>query len=406
MKLLYFGTVCDLTEYENILRKCKTKPTPATIVFETALLEGLKNNEVEIDIYSFPMIPTFPDSKALGWGNRKQQLKCGYTSIWLRTINIPIIKQLSRQIDGKIILKNWMKTNKDNKCAFLSYSIPPFLVKEILHYGKKYNIPCYALIADLPRDMYITQKKNGLKQWLKMQYLKRTLRLQGDFDGYIYLTEAMKEVINPEKPYVVMEGIPDLSIVSEEAERISTKRKAIMYAGGLYEIYGVLNLVDAFEKIEREDVELWIFGEGTASEKIKERAQNNPKIIFFGSKSRTTVLEYEKKATVLVNPRNPLDEFTKYSFPSKTIEYMLSGTPFLTTRLPGIPKEYYPYLFLSEDNDAQSLANALEDILDMPKEVRRKKGLDAKKFVINHKNATVQAKIVLDFINDTVSRQI
>ena len=52
-----------------------------------------------------------------------------------------------------------------------------------------------------------------------------------------------------------------------------------------------------------------------------------------------------KEAKLLINLRNPEDKYTKYSFPSKTFEYMVSGTPFFTTKLEGIPSEYYNYLY-------------------------------------------------------------
>ena len=63
------------------------------------------------------------------------------------------------------------------------------------------------------------------------------------------------------------------------------------------------------------------------------------RIEFLGMLPRTDVLELQSKATILVNPRQPVGDFTKYSFPSKTIEYMASGTPLLMYKLPGIPEE-------------------------------------------------------------------
>lgn len=39
------------------------------------------------------------------------------------------------------------------------------------------------------------------------------------------------------------------------------------------------------------------------------------------------VLKAQSESEILVNPRNDNNEFTKYSFPSKVIEYLGSGTP-------------------------------------------------------------------------------
>lgn len=400
MKILYFGTICDLFEYEKIIKECHARPTIATIVFESALLSGFKCNNADVTVYSFPMIPTFPNSRILFWGRRKQQLKCGYSTKWLRTINLPIIKQITRRLDGKAVLRRWAKINKDTECAIITYSIPPFLVKEILKIRKKYSIPCYAIIPDLPRDMYMNQDKIGFVAKLKEQYLKPSIALQGMFDGYIYLTEAMSEVINPERPYVVMEGILDTTGVEKfsDAYTKANDKLTIMYAGGIHEKYGVLTLIDAFERIDRQDIELWLFGDGSCKAEVIERTKKNPKVCYFGTKPREDVIRYEKIANVLVNPRSPKEEYTKYSFPSKIIEYMFSGTPLLTTKLPGIPIDYFPYLFTAEGEDAVSLAHALEEILSLPDEIRRIRGMEAKEFIINKKNSCNQAKRVLDFI--------
>ena len=59
MQILYFGTICDIENYENFIGHCKKKPSMAPIIFETSLLSGFKELGSDIDIYSFPMIPYF-----------------------------------------------------------------------------------------------------------------------------------------------------------------------------------------------------------------------------------------------------------------------------------------------------------------------------------------------------------
>ncbi|MBQ8783602.1 MAG: glycosyltransferase [Clostridia bacterium] len=402
MKLLYFGTVCDLNNYENILSESDEKSSVATIVFESSLLSGLKRNCIDVDIFSFPMIPTFPHSKLLWWGNRKENLDCGYKCTWLKTINVPIFKQLSRRLDGRRILKKWMKENNGQECAVLSYSMPPFLTRDIIKFSKKYGVKCFAVVTDLLRDMYINSLDNKVVSKLKNYYLSRAIRWQGEFDGYIYLTEEMKEVVNPVKPFIVMEGIADVSDTFATHKTDKAYPSAIMYAGMLEEKFGIFNLIDAFESAKLKDTELWLFGSGNAVGEILSREKNNQKIRFFGHKSRDEVLMYEKAATLLVNPRNVNDEFTKYSFPSKTIEYMLSGTPMLTTKLKGIPHEYYDYLFICENNDALSLKQGLEQAMSASSEERLAMGARARKFIIEEKNSTKQTNRIVQFITEVL----
>ena len=112
------------------------------------------------------------------------------------------------------------------------------------------------------------------------------------------------------------------------------------------------------------------------------------------------VVEEELRATLLVNPRPTNEDYTKYSFPSKNMEYMASGTPVLTTKLPGMPEEYYPYVYLLEEESAEGMAKALKEILSKPAEELAQKGAAAKKFVMEKKNNISQAKKLLDMLNN------
>lgn len=396
MKILYFGTVCDMENYNQILKNCKVKPSVATVVFETALLDGFKKNGAEVEIHSFPMIPTYPKSKLLRFGKNAEKLSMGYTCRWLHTVNIPVLKQISRRLDGRKMLKRWLKENKKGGVV-LTYSIPPFLVKDILKYCKKYSVKVFAIVPDLLRDMYINEKAHSAVTRLKNRYIKPALKMQGEYDGYIYLTDAMHEVVAPDKPYIVMEGIAQ---IAEHTPAKKATPRAVMYAGMLHEKYGIINLADAFEALADKDTELWLFGDGTAAEEIKRRAAANPKIKYFGSVPRDTILEYEKKATLLVNPRDPLEEFTFYSFASKNIEYMLSGTPFLTTKLRGIPTEYFNYVFTAENNSVSCLKKAIADALSHTDAELKEMGMAAREFIVKAKNSKKQVSRIIKFLNE------
>ncbi len=71
-----------------------------------------------------------------------------------------------------------------------------------------------------------------------------------------------------------------------------------------------------------------------------------------------------------------------YSFPSKTFEYMVSGTPFLTTRLKGIPQEYDKYIYSINDSDINLIKKEIETILLIPDEEINKLTQDARLFIL------------------------
>ena len=116
--------------------------------------------------------------------------------------------------------------------------------------------------------------------------------------------------------------------------------------------------------------------------------------------SRDEILKKEREATLLINLRNVKDEYTKYSFPSKMVEYMLSATPIVTTKLEGIPDEYDSYSYTTREVEPGKIAEYIDSILSKGKEQIRLLGERAKKFIIENKNSAVQTKRIADFLSE------
>lgn len=401
MKILYIGTVSENDEYEKILRESRVKASAAPQAFETAFVKGLIENGVnadDIDFLSFPMIASFPGSKIIRWGAKKQKLLNSYDVTWIPTVNIQGLKMISQAKSSKKLIKKWFEENAsvEEKCVLI-YSIYRPVAQNVIKLCREYGCKCFTFVPDLPKHMYLN--KNGIKARLANQYVKKALAIQGDFDGYIYLTEAMQEEIAPTKPYIIVEGIADDTCVP--SSELGRNDRIIMYAGVISKRYGFQNLIRAFSMLEG-DYELHIYGYGDYVSELNDHAKNDSRIKYMGRHSRTEILKKEREAALLVNVRNPNDEFTKYSFPSKTMEYMLSGTPLLTTQLPGIPEIYFEYCLSIADNEPESIKNALEAFFAFDKEKRECIGCRAHDFIASQKNQKVQAEKVLKFINECV----
>lgn len=393
MKILYFGTACDEQWYERCLRRCRRRPSVAAPTFERALLSGLAENGAQVEILAFPMIPSFPARTPLWFGGQKETV-CGYPCRPLRTLNIPVLKQLTRRADARRQMRAWMRENAADG-ILLTYSIPPFLANDMLRLAKRYGVKTVAIVGDLLRDMYINEK-SGVLSALKRAYLAPAMRVQGAFDGYIYLTQAMRDEVAPAKPYIVMEAIaPPLP-----QTRPQKKTRAILYAGMLHEKYGILRLLEAFDLLKAEDIEIWLCGDGTAAEEIRRRAAQDERIRLFGTLPRERVLQMERQAAILVDPRCAGERFTAYSFPSKIVEYMASGTPVVCGKLAGIPAEYFPYLTAAEDDTCAALAEKMAYLLALSDDERERIGARSRDFVLREKNPCRQAQRVLAFLKE------
>ena len=77
---------------------------------------------------------------------------------------------------------------------------------------------------------------------------------------------------------------------------------------------------------------------------------------------------------------------------------MASGTPVLMTRLPGMPKEYAPYVFFIQEETVDGVARALEQVLSLSDEELFARGTQAREFVLTQRNNVVQAQKILDML--------
>ena len=229
---------------------------------------------------------------------------------------------------------------------------------------------------------------------------KRNKSFLSKFTHYVFLTEQMNIAINTHhRPYMIMEGLVDADIPVFDVKAKENKH-VVLYAGGLHERYGLKMLVDGFIAANVENSELWLYGKGPFANLLPEYERKDSRIHYFGIQPNEVVVEAERKATLLVNPRPTHEEFTQYSFPSKNMEYMVSGTPLLTTKLPGMPEEYYPYVYLFDDETTESYSKKLNELLLLPSDTLDARGRKAQQWVLNNKNHIIQTKRLIKLLQN------
>lgn len=403
MKIFYCGSVCGGDVFNKTVAESKVKPSASAQNFETALIKGFSACDgVEVTVASAESVAAFPNGNRLFLKKRKDRLTSDITADIVPAINLPYIKNVCHANGTAALFRRWLKTCKadEPKCAFL-YGLYPSVAKKMLKECRKSGCGIFAVITDVPSTMFTyTKSKNILKRLFSGSYRNRAVGLQDKFDGYVFLTRQMSEAVAPSKPFVVIEAIADSTLFDSLPDVKKAEPRTVMYAGALYRKYGVDMIVSAFEKTKN-DCELQLFGSGDMESELTEKAKENPRIRYFGRVSRDEVLKKEKEASLLLNFRNGEDEYTKYSFPSKMTEYMLSGTPLFTSRLDGIPEEYYDYVYSTSAKDAEQLAREMDEILS-DGEALSEMGRRAREFVMNKKNEKCQAGKIVDFLRETV----
>lgn len=293
-------------------------------------------------------------------------------------------------------MTKWMSKecgeNKDSLafvCDYLNY-LKTFVA---LILGKVKKIPVILIVTDLPEFIgdYSIKATHSIGEWIYVHLGHFLLQCA---DGYVFLTPAMNSKINKKKkPYIIMEGVADSSF---PICKVVSNAKVIMYAGSLHREYGITNLVKAFEDLSGDNLYLHIYGKGNFDKQIAELCHTNTHIKYFGLVENEKVLAEMNKVAILVNPRPTDAEYTKYSFPSKNMEYMSSGIPFLCTPLTGMD-EYSDYVTIVEDETEQGIRDGLEKILDNYSTAVQQ-AEELQKYIRLKKNEVVQSRRIINLI--------
>ena len=388
MRILYGYSNCTDATYNRIVSERNVSVLQPDQKYHSLLIKGLAKNGAEVQCISGLPINRAVTSRKLIREKDEQEGNAYYH--YITTLNIPILRQLMIFF-GTFFSVLRAKKDKDTYAICDCLNIANAYGMTLAARMKK--IPVVSIVTDLP-DM---ERSSGFLRRINNKLFSKT-------DGFIILTEQMNERVNLKgKPYIVLEGHVDSDAPMPQpqtAHEVETGKKVIMYAGSIKSIYGIVNLVEGFIKADIPDSELRVYGDGDFREELEKLSSIHPNVRYMGIKSNQEIVAEEQRVSLLVNPRPIAPEYTKYSFPSKNMEYMVSGTPMLTTKLPGMPKEYYPYVYLIEDESPEGIADVLNRIFAKPYETRLAKAKQARKFVLEHKSNVVQASKIIKFLEN------
>ncbi len=399
MKYLFLGLLFEKAREEEYLKKSNIGLQNAVNIFQWNLIDGMLENGADISIVNVLPVGAFPKQykecflKSRTWNHKGANcFECG-------SINLPFFKQWSRTIKLYRQVKKWLKANKDEEKAIIAYSYYLPFLEVLSKVSRSKSAETALIVPDLPSHFGILPK-NKLKAFVVNSYGKKALKFSEYIDNFVFFTEHMPKALGLEsKKQVVVEGI--CPVIPEPGEQDSeTGKRIVFYSGTLNRKFGICTLLEAFTQMENENSELWICGSGEAEKEIESYAKNDKRITYWGYCSYEKVCELRSKATVLVNPRTNEGEYTKYSFPSKTFEYMASGIPTVMYKLDGIPDEYDPYLLYVEGAGKEALREKLEQVCKMDDTERRTFGMRAREFVTTQKTAKKQAQKVIELLTE------
>ena len=394
-QLLWIG--CFDSDEEFRIKSEKGMNTASAQVSQRNLVAGLEAvARISMDSINGSIVPHFPAYR--DWRVREVRWteKSGSRNVSVGYLNLKYVNRLTCRRSMERAADHWLKTRyAGGGLVIFAYglrSAPMAAAARIRRSVPDARIFC--IVTDLPEFMDLGESR--FKKLLKKIDGIAIRRLMKTMSGFVLYASGMAEYLSiPDGRWMLMEGSWDPGEAHPFPRRCS---RAILYSGALDLRYGVDLLLQSFMRLEDPELELWLTGGGNAEPIIRECAEKDARIRFFGFlPAREDVLRMQAEAALLINMRLPSEKASAYCFPSKLFEYLCSGTPVLSYRLKGIPEEYSEHLLFIEEESIASTCEAIRHALSMSESQRRAMGHAAREFVLSRKNCHAQARRLLEF---------
>jgi len=234
------------------------------------------------------------------------------------------------------------------------------------YHSRKFNIP---LVYDLQDNFEIYDSyKIPFVSYLDKKVIKNA-------DIVISVSESLKRYISKsrEKPiYVIQNGV-DLKLFkaieknkARKKLKFPLKAKIITYIGHLEELKGFSIMINAFNKVKEKYPDSYLLLSGQIDKGIDIKHKN---IIYREFPKREEVVLGINAADVAIIP-NPVNNFSKYCFPYKLIEYMTCKVPIVATNVGDVSLLLKKYDgSLCKPGDADDLAEKIINKLKKPQRI-------------------------------------
>lgn len=366
--------------------------------FQWALIDGIRSNMKEgesLSILNSLPVGIYP-AQYRKLILRDKTIGGRFTEIG--GVNLPYVKQKRRERAAARLIERWMVESAQNRTILVYSLYLPYLRVVAAVKKKAPDLKACAIVTDLPCGLGLASGRSGLLKRIEYRMGRQSVELAGLMDGLILLTEQMAEPLSAvSKKRCVIEGLTAAIILTPEAIDVpEDTRPAVLYTGTLNRELGIGHLLDAFEDMD--ETQLWLCGKGDMEPEIRKAQKQHDNIRWFGFVPQAQAIYLQSKADILINPRTNEGAYTRYSFPSKTMEYMRSGKPVLCCKLDGIPPEYDDYLTYIKPQNAQGIRAAVRAMMRRTQEERGETGRHAREFVLSEKNNRKQGKKALDLL--------
>lgn len=396
MKIVYIGSVVS----EELAEKLSGTSIAGNKMQFHVIDELSKYPDVDISVVSVKSRAAFPRDKKIFERKSHIQINDRVNAICIPYCNLPIVKQIWHTFSmwyqaDRVIRKEGIPD------VLLTYNLFPQTGMAFNKLKEKYKIVGVSLLADLPIDD--AAGRGRIMRLFRKRFDAMTVKYLKRCRNYIVLNANAIKRYNLNARYTVVDGGIDIDNIDISYTPYKPCEKNIVYAGSLVTYNGIIPLLEAMDKVADQDVVLDIYGDGDLKNFVITASERNHNIRYHGRVSSDLLEDIYRKAWLLINPRYIDDPISQVTFPSKMFEYLISGTPVLSTHLNGFSSDYDEIMFFAYDDSPEAIAKAIDNVAKLSIEQMNSKAQKAKNFIIEKKNWHYQVKTIKKFLSDVSS---
>jgi len=398
MKILWLGFAVP-EDRNRILAELDSRPAIQTQNFGWSMIRGLQDGVGSVFLgVSWP-VQNYPKAKKI-WFSGETLCSQSVRGKALWFVNIIGFKQVTRLFSCMAVLGPLLM-RKEFDWMLIHGVHSPYLLFGVL--ARAMGCKVAVVLTDPPG--VILSDDGALVRGLKRLDALAVRSLLRYSNAVLALSPYLVTALAPGKRALVFPGVVNSQfeqLCAREAARQRPDAPAhapivLAYAGSLERRYGVATLVEAVRQLHQETpgaVVLKLFGRGDLEQELVAVASQHEEIRYEGFRDKDSLVAELFGADVLVNPRPTGAEFAVQSFPSKLLEYLLTGRAVLTTRIASIPQEMQDCFYYIDDESAQGIANSLQALMRKSADERRQFGERSRDFVRkNYSEKAIGAKI-------------
>lgn len=392
-KYLYIGNIIPNDDLDNRFHVEK-----ATYLAQKGMIEAISKQTEDLYVLSYPQLPSFPKSKIV-WLKGETMLINGVKYKRLSSLNLPLLRIIYRNIAYLCLIIKWcFKTNDSHtRLHIIQYNVssPSLIVTLVGRLFRNTDVSAFLYDLGMPPSSYkLSKAKKIAYKLIDIQAKWLIRRLDYSFAINNHVIDAYS---SPRKSIIIDGGISNDVLKRLPLPDNRDKSKFILLiAGNLTETNGIKMLLDASKQIHDKDIEFWFAGRGNMLDDIKMQAKIDNRIVYKGFLSTDELFYVYSCVNVLLNLRLMPENEGQNLFPSKLLEYLVTGREVITTNFAHVEKEYGEICYVLKENTLECLVDYIQQIKNNKKEIR---GNKSQKYMMNTHTWDAQITQVINFIN-------